>query len=129
MYCGISESSSSSAVVYGSLPLPPGTSSSWMPPSSLYCCQRSVSRISRAARNLRIAASPLLKRRLGSSVTWLNTSLLSSSRPTAAEAADAMPVLRIERRVVCLFVCLCVVTICLLPHQRRVLRQELLSRL
>src|SRR6476620_8393194 len=30
-----------------------------MPPSSLYCCQRSVSRISAAARNLRIAASPL----------------------------------------------------------------------
>src|SRR6184192_2729259 len=31
-----------------------------MPPSSLYCCQRSVSRISAAERNLRIAASPLL---------------------------------------------------------------------
>src|SRR6516165_10445241 len=31
-----------------------------MPPSSLYCCQKSVSRISAAARNLKIAASPLL---------------------------------------------------------------------
>src|SRR5580765_8026063 len=29
-----------------------------MPPSSLYCCHRSVSRISAAARNRRIAASP-----------------------------------------------------------------------
>ena len=44
-----------------------GTSLSWIPPSSLYCTQKSVSRISAAARNLRIAASPLVSEPLCSS--------------------------------------------------------------
>src|SRR5689334_22438728 len=61
MYCAMSESSTATAAAYAGFPLPPGTSESWIPASSLYCCHRSVSRISSAARNRRIAASPLLR--------------------------------------------------------------------
>src|SRR5207302_8803172 len=52
-----------------------------MPPSSLYCCQRSVSRISAAARNLRIAASPLL--------SLLDVGFLASA--VAADSKEARP--------------------------------------
>src|SRR5437588_3191491 len=58
MYWGMSPSSFFRALTYGVLPLPPGTSLSWTPPSSLYCCQRSLSMISAAARNRRMATSP-----------------------------------------------------------------------
>src|ERR1019366_3369130 len=62
MYCAMSESSTARAAVYALFPLPPGTSLSWTPPSSLYCCQKSVSRISAAERNRRIASSPSVRR-------------------------------------------------------------------
>src|SRR6266566_1325143 len=52
-----------------------------MPPSSLYCCQRSVSRISAAARNLRIAASPLL--------SLLDVGFFASA--VAADSKEARP--------------------------------------
>src|SRR4051812_35441029 len=58
MYWSMSLSITASARVYARFPLPPATSASWTPPSSLYCFQRSASSSSAAARNLRIAASP-----------------------------------------------------------------------
>src|SRR5260370_5506309 len=75
-------------------PVFPGTSLSWTPPSSLYCIHRSVSMISAAERNLRIAASPLLSLFLSS---WAE-----SRAPTVAVPA-ASPVLMNERRVDGLF--------------------------
>ena len=74
-YCAMSESSSLSASVNALLPVPWGTSWSWIPHSSLYCCHRSVSRISAAARNRRMAASPVDR----------------SPAPKAAGAADSEP--------------------------------------
>src|SRR5436305_14684289 len=52
-----------------------------MPPSSLYCCQRSVSRISAAERNRRIAASPLL--------SLLDVGFFASA--VAADSKEARP--------------------------------------
>src|SRR3954452_7476483 len=61
MYRGTSLSSAERPRVYGLFPLPPGRSRSWMPPSSLYCSHRSASRSSAAARNWRMATSPLVR--------------------------------------------------------------------
>src|SRR5256885_8540081 len=102
----MSSSSTSKASVYGSLPLPPGTSASWIPPSSLYCCHRSVSRISAAARNLRIDASPLDREPLLSSRSWANTDELSDSSPApmVAAPATANPFFMNERRPTASFI-------------------------
>src|SRR6266436_83289 len=106
MYCDMSESSSSSAATYAGLPLPPGTSLSWIPPSSLYCCHRSVSRISAVARNLRIAASPFGRLPLCSSgLGWPRTVevLTNSPAPTVAAPTAVNPFFTNERRLVELF--------------------------
>src|SRR6266567_1004068 len=92
MYWGMSESSTCSAAVYAALPLPPGTSLSWIPPSSLYCCQKSVSRISAAAKKRRIAASPGVRPPLASA----SDASPSNSAPSAAAPAPS----RNERRLV-----------------------------
>src|SRR2546427_2121629 len=97
MYCGMSSSSASSAPVYFAFPLPPGTSLSWIPPSSLYCCHRSVSRISAAARNLRIAASPCVRPALPASA---RAGAPLKSPETVAPAPTASPVPKKERRLV-----------------------------
>src|ERR1700694_58210 len=100
MYWSMSPSSWLRASWYGPLPLPPGTSLSWIPPSSLYCCHRSVSRISAAAKNLRIAASPFVSLPLLSS-SWSKPGTLPASSPealTVAAPAAAIPFLKNARR-------------------------------
>src|SRR6185437_14685148 len=97
MYWSMSSSRTATASVYAEFPLPPGTSPSWMPASSLYCCQRSVSMISAAARKRRIAASPRVRppacAKAGASSR--------TSRPTPKVAAPATaPLARKERRLV-----------------------------
>src|SRR5229473_1661215 len=69
-----------------------------IPPSSLYCCQRSVSRISAAARNLRMAASPGVRPLLFASAK-ADTSF-SNRPPPTVPAPTASPVSRNERRLV-----------------------------
>src|SRR5260370_20682894 len=88
------------AAMYGALPLPPGRSQSWIPPSSLYCCHRSVSRVSAAARNLRIAASRGVRRPDFSSGALLRAKSPSPSRaaPQVAAPAANVPFLKNERR-------------------------------
>src|SRR5205807_9300252 len=105
MYCAMSESSTVSAAVYAGLPVPPppGNSLSWTPPSSLYCTQKSVSRISAAAANLSRAASPGVRRPLCSSgprsaktdELWAN-----SPAPIVAAPAAVNPFLMNERRLI-----------------------------
>src|SRR5437879_8321021 len=73
-----------------------------MPPSSLYCTQKSVSRISAAAANLSRAASPLLSLPLCSSGPLSAKSselLVSSAAPTAAVPAVPSPFFMNERRL------------------------------
>src|SRR5215469_4922136 len=93
MYWGKSLSSISSAVVYAGIPVPPDTSLSWIPPSSLYWIQKSLSRISAAAAKRSSAASPLLS---------LPLPLLSSSAnrlaPALAAPADANAFFMNQRR-------------------------------
>src|SRR5437764_587649 len=87
MYCAMSESSIASALVYAVLPLPPGTSPSWTPPSSLYCCQKSVSKISAADRKRRIDSSPSdsrCRRRAEASGTSANRPAPSAPAPVVA---------------------------------------------
>src|SRR5947209_1902938 len=75
-----------------------------MPPSSLYCCHRSLSRISTAARNRRMAASPRV-RPLPSSVeagtplasAKAGTPLASSAAPATVRPVAAAP-LSTDRR-------------------------------
>src|ERR1035441_954745 len=57
-----------------------------MPPSSLYCCHRSVSRISAAARKRRMATSPIVMMPMRSEAS----ALLASKEP-AERAAPATP--------------------------------------
>src|SRR5712692_6683921 len=96
MYWSMSPSSVLSAAVYAGLPLPPGSSLSWIPPSSLYCCQASVSRISAAARKRRIAASPGVRPPAPSA-----GDASAKSRPVAiTPALAAAPLSRNERRLV-----------------------------
>src|SRR5260370_38019906 len=73
----------------GALPLPLGTSLSWIPPSSLYCCHRSVSMISAAARNLRMEASPGVRRPDFSSGPWVTAESRVARSPAPAVAAPA----------------------------------------
>src|SRR5712692_158495 len=70
-----------------------------MPPSSLYCCHASVSRISAAARNRRMAASPGVRPPLRSAARAADPS--ASSRPAAiVPAPSASPPSTKERRLV-----------------------------
>src|SRR6516225_235002 len=57
----MSVSSIARAAVYSGLPVPPGTSGSGIPPSSLYWIQKSASSSSSAAGNRSSAASPVVK--------------------------------------------------------------------
>src|SRR4029079_11527811 len=104
MYWFMSSSSTATASAYAGLPLPPGTSLSWMPASSLYCCQRSVSISSAAARNRRIAASPFVRPPFGPPFGrgLASASDGSSNRPPAPRLAapTAAPFSRKERRLV-----------------------------
>src|SRR5207245_1332883 len=89
------------AAVLGAFPLPPGTSLSGIPPSSLYCTQKSVSRISAAAANRSRAASPRVRRPLCSSgPSWANADEVWANRPAPTLAAPATPMpFRNERRL------------------------------
>src|SRR3954471_12100316 len=96
MYWGRSLSSTERALVNCLFPLPPGRSRSWIPPSSLYCSHRSASRSSAAARNWRMATSPLVRRQSAEAGDgW-------ASRPLApmAPTPTAAPLSRNERRFV-----------------------------
>src|SRR6266487_5627194 len=66
-----------------------------MPPSSLYCCQRSVSSVSSAARNRRIAPSPGVRPPLARA---FGGSANSRPAPTVAAPATA-PLSKKERRL------------------------------
>src|SRR3989441_10284805 len=88
----------------GALPLPLGTSLSWIPPSSLYCCHRSVSSISAADRNRRMAISPLVRLALLSSAKTGNP-LASIPAPMIPAPPTASPLLKKERRLVVIFEC------------------------
>src|SRR5579871_941652 len=93
IYWGISLSSCCSAVTYSRLaPLVTPT-----PPSSLYCCHKSVSRISAAAKNRKMAASPLCRLPLASSAKADSLSGRSAETKDAAPAT-ATPFLKNERR-------------------------------
>src|SRR6266581_5267799 len=86
------------------LPLPPGTSLSWMPPSSLYCCHRSLSRISTAARNLRMATSPCVRLAFLSSAKDGNDNPFDNSPvPKSLAPPTTSPLLKKERRLVVSF--------------------------
>src|SRR6478672_5936404 len=67
-----------------------------MPPSSLYCCQRSVSRISAAERNRRIAASPLLNL---FDVGFFASAVADSKEARPAPTPTATPLATSERRL------------------------------
>src|SRR5437773_10278677 len=68
-----------------------------MPPSSLYCCQRSVSRISAAARNRKIAASPFSSLVEGGLSARALTALPNG--PSPAPTPTAAPEARKARRL------------------------------
>src|SRR6516162_10405307 len=101
MYWGKSESRFFSLAVKNLFPVPPGTSLSGIPPSSLYCTQKSLSRISAAAANLRRAASPGVRPPLSASRS--SPRRVSSPVPTAAVPAAVSPLLMNERRLIELF--------------------------
>src|SRR5215469_1995498 len=69
-----------------------------MPPSSLYCCQKSVSRVSSADRNRRMAASPGVRPPLAPA--RVGTSLTSRAAPMAPAPPTASPLRKKERRLV-----------------------------
>src|SRR6476660_8067800 len=98
MYCDMSLSSTSSARTYAGLPLPPGTSASWIPPSSLYCCHKSASMSSAAASNRRIAASPAVRPPLARAV-----GALANSPAPMVPAPTASDLPKKERRLMELF--------------------------
>src|SRR5437773_3077067 len=66
-----------------------------MPASSLYCCQRSDSRISAAARKRRIAASPSVRPPLASAAA-----VSANSPAPTAPAPTAAPLSKNDRRLV-----------------------------
>jgi hypothetical protein len=76
----------------------PGTSLSWMPPSSLYCSHRSLSMISIAARNRRMSTSPVVMLLLLARAT-ASDPLANSPAPTVP-APTTSPVRKKERRLV-----------------------------
>src|SRR5207302_9378816 len=82
----------------GRTPAPPGPSLSWTPPSSLYCCHRSVSMISAADRNLRMATSPCVRLLLPSSAK-AGIPLAHSPAPRAPAPPIASPLRKKERRL------------------------------
>src|SRR3954451_7143764 len=96
MYWSMSLSITASARVYARFPLPPATSASWTPPSSLYCFQRSASSSSAAARNLRIATSPAGS---ASPASAAGVSIRSLPAPRV-RAPAAAPLARKARRLV-----------------------------
>src|SRR5437762_4564130 len=104
MYTAMSSSRTSRASVEAGLPLPPGTSLSGIPPSSLYCTQKSVSRISAAAASRSRAASARVRGPLCSSgPSWANADEVWANRPAPTLAAPATPMpFRNERRLRCL---------------------------
>src|ERR1700720_170206 len=77
------------------VPPPPETSSSGIPPSSLYCVQKSTSRASPAARNRKMAASPAVRLLLDCANAFVPCT--SKPVPTVAPAAVS-PVFRKLRR-------------------------------
>src|SRR5439155_27041657 len=84
--------------VYSGLPVPPGTSESWTPPSSLYWIQKSASSNSSAAGNRSSAASPAVRPPRASAVRML----VNSPAPIVpAPTASDLP--RNERRLIELF--------------------------
>src|SRR5579871_3774217 len=95
MYCGKFRSIFFRQWVYARFPPPPETSSSGIPPSSLYCVQKSTSRASPAARNRKMAASPAVRLVLDCANALVPCA--SKPTPTVAPAADS-PVLRKLRR-------------------------------
>src|ERR1700674_3214311 len=115
MYWAISPSSCETAVVYGALP-PVGvagypgicllaradTSFPWMPANSVYCSQRSVSMISAAASQRRMAVSPRVRWLLPESASADGTfSKIAAPAVTAAPATTLF--LRNERRLKAFF--------------------------
>src|SRR5438270_5095815 len=78
------------------LPLPPGTSLSWRPQSSLYCCHISVSMISAADRNLKISASPWMR----VPVAYAVFRPLSNNVPPIVPAPTASDFPKNERRLI-----------------------------
>src|SRR5262252_10435751 len=94
-----------------------------MPPSSLYCCQKSVSRVSSAARNRRMAASPGVRPPLALSAK-AGTPAANSPAPTVPAAPTASPLRKKERRLLacceCCSVCAMIfpfcVCLCVLCH-------------
>src|SRR6266699_4306088 len=94
----MSSSRTSRAAVYFALPLPPGTSLSWTPPSSLYWTQKSVSSISAAAANRSSAASPGVRPPLASAVR-----VLTKNPAPIVPAPTASDLPKKERRLIELF--------------------------
>ena len=86
MYCGMSLSRFDSAAMYAGLP-------PFTPPSSLYCCHRSVSINSIAASSRKIATSPAVIGRLAARASLANT----AAPGTAATPASPTP-FRNDRR-------------------------------
>src|SRR5882724_10434553 len=76
-----------------------------MPPSSLYCCHKSVSRISAAARNRRMAASPFVRPPpLSLSLSFaLAVGAVENSPPPMVPTPTASDVPKKERRLIELF--------------------------
>src|SRR5579871_1184093 len=95
MYCGKFRSIFFRQWVYARFPPPPETSSSGIPPSSLYCVQKSTSRASPAARNRKMAASPAVRLLLDCANAFVPCT--SKPVPTVAPAAVS-PVFRKLRR-------------------------------
>src|SRR5207248_2985891 len=73
----------------------PRTSRSWIPPSSLYCCHKSASMISAAARNRRMSASPTVRSTLA-----LAVGALANSPAPMVPAPTASEVPKKERRLI-----------------------------
>src|SRR5207249_4266199 len=80
-------------------PLPPGTSLSWTPASSLYWTQKSVSSISAAAANRSNAASPGVRPPLASAFRML----VNSPAPPMVPAPTASDLPKKERRLINFF--------------------------
>src|SRR6266702_3432959 len=70
-----------------------------MPPSSLYCCQKSVSRVSSADKNRRMAASPGVRPPLSASAK-AGIPLANSPAPRVPAPATATPLRKKDRRLV-----------------------------
>src|SRR5439155_9449305 len=81
--------------VYSGLPVPPGTSESWTPPSSLYWIQKSASSNSSAAGNRSSAASPGVRPPLASAVR-----MLANNPAPMVPAPMAIVLPRKERRLI-----------------------------